>query len=77
MRAILITLGVGFALFGLSMIWIGASDLEADYVNVGTILGRDTLEPRVRTVAIGAVALAVSAPLILAGAGRQRRDASR
>jgi hypothetical protein len=77
MRAILITLGVGFALFGLFMIWIGASDLEADYVNVGTILGRDTPEPRVRTVTIGAVALAVSVPLILAAAGRQRRDASR
>ena len=74
MRAILITLGVGFALFGVFMIWVGASDLEADYVNVGTILGRDTQEPRVRTVTIGAVVLAVSA-LIILSARRRRRDA--
>ena len=74
-KAILITVGAGFALFGLFMIGVGASDLEADYVNVGTILGRDTPEPRVKTVTIGALALVVSALMILA-AGRRRRDAS-
>ena len=74
------TLGSFFILIGIlvaltavffALVW--ASELEADYVNVGTVLGRDTGEPRISTLAAAAILGGVALMLVVIGRGLRRR----
>lgn len=77
--ALLFSAAVAVAVFGGLMILLATSGLEAQFVNVGTLLGRPTPEPRVATVHVGVVALALSGALLVAfvlrvrGSGRRAR----
>jgi hypothetical protein len=58
-------LAVAIALFGAFMALLWSSGLEADYINVGRLLGRDSPEPRISTGAVGIFALLLSGVLIV------------
>jgi hypothetical protein len=64
-KAIVLGLAAAIALLGAFMIVVGLSGLEADYVEFGELVGRDTPEPRVGTVPIGIGALVFSGVLVL------------
>ena len=71
--SLLILIGILLALAAAFFALLWASELEADYVNVGTLLGRDTGEPRISTLAAAGILAAVGLFLVLVGRGLRRR----
>jgi hypothetical protein len=61
---------LGAALF--LLLW--SSSLEAEYVNVGTLLGRDDQEPSVRVLSLGLALSFLAGLLALAGFALGRRS---
>lgn len=74
MRAVFLALTTVIALFGVFMVVLGASNLEADYIAIGTLLGRGSHEPRVSTTSIGIVALVAAGALVGASVLTRRSE---
>lgn len=52
---------------GTGLVLMGASGLEADWLEVGTLLGLDSREPHVRPTWAGTAALVVALASVVAG----------
>lgn len=64
--------GAACVIIGIAFIWLWFSELEADTLNVGHLLGLGQPEPRVSTLVVGLGACALGA--LIAMLGRTRRD---
>ena len=71
--SLLILIGILLALLAIFFALMWASELEADFINVGTALGRDTAGPRVSTLVAAAAVGGAAVILVLVGRRLRRR----
>jgi uncharacterized iron-regulated membrane protein len=68
------------ALFGAFLVWLDMNNFEADYINVGALLGRESLKMHIATMDLGIAALVAAALLVVAvflGSRRAARQPER
>jgi ABC-type Fe3+ transport system permease subunit len=73
-RGLLFGVAALLALVAAFFVLLWWSELEADYVNVGTVLGKDDPDPRISTLTVGIVFAVLAALVALVGFSLRRRS---
>jgi hypothetical protein len=72
-RVLLLALATALALGAAFLLLLEASNLEAEYINLGTVLGRDDPDPQLDLLWSGIVLAVLAGALILIVLARDRR----